>query len=45
MTKLPLIQLLEQELGDLGEIATYADGIGIAKPLATPRGSACGARR
>jgi len=35
MTKLPLIQLLEQELGDLGEIATYADGIGIAKPLAT----------
>jgi glycerophosphoryl diester phosphodiesterase len=35
MTKLPLIQLLEQELGDPGEIATYADGIGIAKSLAT----------
>ncbi len=35
MTKLPLIQLLEQKLGDLAEIATYADGIGIAKPLAT----------
>ena len=35
MTKLPLVQLLEHELGDLGEIAKYADGIGIAKPLAT----------
>jgi glycerophosphoryl diester phosphodiesterase len=38
MTPLPLVQLLEHELGDLGEIATYADGIGIAKALATPEG-------
>ncbi|MGO9933425.1 MAG: glycerophosphodiester phosphodiesterase family protein [Steroidobacteraceae bacterium] len=38
MTRLPLIQLLEQELGDLQEIATYADGIGIAKTLATLEG-------
>jgi glycerophosphoryl diester phosphodiesterase len=37
-TRLPLVQLLEHELGDLGEIATYADAIGIAKPLATPEG-------
>jgi glycerophosphoryl diester phosphodiesterase len=37
-TKLPLIQLLEHELGDVTEIATYADGIGIAKALATPAG-------
>lgn len=36
MTRLPLIQLLEHELGDLAGIAAYADGIGIAKPLATP---------
>jgi glycerophosphoryl diester phosphodiesterase len=35
MTALPLVQLLEHELGDLGEIATYADAIGIAKALAT----------
>jgi glycerophosphoryl diester phosphodiesterase len=35
MTSLPLIQLLEHELGDVGEIATYADGIGIAKALAS----------
>jgi len=35
MTKLPLVQLLEHELGDLEAIAGYADGIGIAKPLAT----------
>lgn len=34
-TCLPLVQLLEHELGDLGEIATYADGIGIAKSLAS----------
>jgi glycerophosphoryl diester phosphodiesterase len=33
-----LIQLLEHELGDLAEIAKYADGIGIAKALATPAG-------
>jgi glycerophosphoryl diester phosphodiesterase len=38
MTRLPLVQLLEHELGDLGEIATYADAIGIAKSLATPEG-------
>jgi glycerophosphoryl diester phosphodiesterase len=36
MTKLPLVQLLEHELGDLGRIAEYADVIGIAKALATP---------
>ena len=35
MTRLPLVQLLERELGDLGEIARYADTIGIAKALAT----------
>ena len=38
MTPLPLVQLLEHELGDLGEIAKYADAIGIAKALATPEG-------
>jgi glycerophosphoryl diester phosphodiesterase len=38
MTRLPLVQLLEHELGDLGEIAQYADAIGIAKVLATPEG-------
>ncbi len=38
MTRLPLLQLLEHELGDLGEIATYADGIGIAKSLASAEG-------
>jgi glycerophosphoryl diester phosphodiesterase len=38
MTPLPLVQLLEHELGDLGEIAKYADGIGIAKALASAAG-------
>jgi glycerophosphoryl diester phosphodiesterase len=38
MTRLPLVQLLEHELGDLAEIARYADAIGIAKSLATPHG-------
>jgi glycerophosphoryl diester phosphodiesterase len=38
MTRLPLVQLLEHELGDLREIAQYADAIGIAKSLATPEG-------
>src|SRR5258706_12777938 len=38
MTSLPLVQLLEHELGDLDEIAKYADAIGIAKALATPEG-------
>jgi glycerophosphoryl diester phosphodiesterase len=32
------VQLLEHDLGDLGEIARYADAIGIAKSLATPNG-------
>jgi glycerophosphoryl diester phosphodiesterase len=36
MTKLPLVQLLENVLGDPGAIAQYADAIGIAKALATP---------
>jgi glycerophosphoryl diester phosphodiesterase len=36
MTALPLVQLLEQEIGDLARIARYADCIGIAKALATP---------
>jgi glycerophosphoryl diester phosphodiesterase len=36
MTRLPLVQLLEQELTDLDRIADYADAIGIAKSLATP---------
>ena len=36
MTPLPLVQLREHELGDVGEIAKYADAIGIAKALATP---------
>jgi len=38
MTRLPLVQLLEHELGDLGEIAKYADAIGIAKHLASAEG-------
>jgi glycerophosphoryl diester phosphodiesterase len=37
-TRLPLVQLLEHELGDLAEIATYADAIGIAKALASAAG-------
>jgi glycerophosphoryl diester phosphodiesterase len=36
MTKLPLVQLLEHEVGDSAVTATYADAIGIAKSLATP---------
>jgi glycerophosphoryl diester phosphodiesterase len=36
MTHLPLVQLLEHELGDMRRIAEYADVIGIAKSLATP---------
>ncbi len=35
MTHLPLVQLLEHELGDLATVATYADAIGIAKSLGT----------
>jgi glycerophosphoryl diester phosphodiesterase len=38
MTSLTLVQLLEHELGDLAEIAKYADGIGIAKSLASEAG-------
>jgi glycerophosphoryl diester phosphodiesterase len=38
MTRLPLVQLLENELGDLNVIAEYADAIGISKPLATAEG-------
>ena len=37
MTQLPLVQLLEHELGDLSGIAKHADAIGIAKALATPQ--------
>jgi glycerophosphoryl diester phosphodiesterase len=40
MTHLPLVQLLEHELGDLRRIADYADAIGIAKVLATADGVA-----
>jgi glycerophosphoryl diester phosphodiesterase len=36
MTDLPLVQLLEHEVGDPAITATYADAIGIAKALATP---------
>jgi glycerophosphoryl diester phosphodiesterase len=35
MTPLPLVQLLEHEVGDCAEIARYADAIGISKALAT----------
>jgi glycerophosphoryl diester phosphodiesterase len=38
MTRLPLVQLLEHELGDMHRIAEYADAIGIAKSLATVQG-------
>ena len=36
MTPLPLVQLLEYEIGDVARIAQYANCIGIAKALATP---------
>jgi len=36
MTRLPLVQLLEDAVGDPNLIAQYADAIGIAKGLATP---------
>jgi glycerophosphoryl diester phosphodiesterase len=35
MTRLPLVQLLEYEVGDIARIGEYADAIGIAKDLAT----------
>jgi glycerophosphoryl diester phosphodiesterase len=37
MTPLPLVQLLEHEVGDVARIAQYANCIGIAKTLATPK--------
>jgi glycerophosphoryl diester phosphodiesterase len=37
MTRLPLVQLLERNLGELEGIAKYADAIGIAKTLADPQ--------
>ena len=36
MTDLPLVQLLEHDVGNSGDTAAYADAIGIAKSLATP---------
>ncbi len=36
MTPLPLVQLLEHEIGDVAVIAQYAHCIGIVKTLATP---------
>jgi glycerophosphoryl diester phosphodiesterase len=38
MTPLPLVQLLEHEIGDVAQIAQYANAIGIAKALATAEG-------
>lgn len=35
MTRLPLVQLRENVLGDLADIARYADAVGIDKDLAT----------
>ena len=40
MTHLPLVQLLDNELGDLRAVADYADAVGIAKSLATVEGVA-----
>ena len=40
LTHLPLVQLLEHELGDLRRVAEYADAIGVFKPLATSQGVA-----
>jgi glycerophosphoryl diester phosphodiesterase len=37
MTRLPLVQLLEHEVGEVAQIAEYADAIGIAKHLATEK--------
>ncbi len=37
MTRLPLVQLLEHAIPDLEGVAQYADAIGIAKSLATPK--------
>jgi glycerophosphoryl diester phosphodiesterase len=38
MTQLPLVQLLEHELGDPARIAEYANAVGISKSLATAEG-------
>ncbi|MDP9091077.1 MAG: glycerophosphodiester phosphodiesterase [Pseudomonadota bacterium] len=38
MTPLPLVQLLERQLGDLAQVRQYADVVGIAKSLATDAG-------
>jgi glycerophosphoryl diester phosphodiesterase len=38
LTRLPLVQLLEHSLGNLADVAAYADAIGINKPLATEEG-------
>lgn len=38
MTSLPLVQLFEYALGDLQQVAEYADAVGIAKPLASVEG-------
>ncbi|MDE2304443.1 MAG: glycerophosphodiester phosphodiesterase [Gammaproteobacteria bacterium] len=38
MTDLPLVQLLEHGLGDLANVATYANAIGVWKELATAEG-------
>jgi glycerophosphoryl diester phosphodiesterase len=40
MTELPLVQLLEHELGDVEDIATYADAVGVSKALADAAGVA-----
>ncbi|HTV97569.1 MAG TPA: glycerophosphodiester phosphodiesterase family protein [Steroidobacteraceae bacterium] len=44
MTRLPLVQLLEREIGDLSVIAQYANAIGIAKALATAQSVAAAHR-
>lgn len=38
LTDMPLVQLLEHGLGDVDEVAMYADAIGIYKPLASAEG-------
>ena len=45
MTQLPLVQLLEHEIGDLGAIAKYADTIGIAQGVGHAGGGIGGACR
>ncbi len=38
LTDIPLVQLLEHGLGDLADVASYADAIGVYKPLASADG-------